>query len=61
MPPVRDPAARARKLACLICSPVRARHVAADAAITDSAIATAPLASRINASSDRGALEMANG
>jgi hypothetical protein len=58
MPPDRDPAARARKLACLIRSPVRARHVAADAAIADSAIATAPLASRITGSTVRGALEM---
>ena len=58
MPPVRDPAARARKLPCLIRSPVRARHVAADAAIADSAIATAPLASRINGSSIRGTLEI---
>ena len=58
MPQVRDPAARARKLPCLIRSPVRAQHGAADAAIADSAIAMAPLASRINSSSDRGALEM---
>ena len=58
MPQVRDPAARARKLACLIRSPVRARHVAADAAIADSAIAAAPLASRINGSSIRGTLEI---
>ena len=58
MPQVRDPAARTRKLPCLIRSPVRARHVAADAAIADSAIATAPLASRINGSSIRGNLEI---
>jgi len=58
MPPVRDRDARVRKLARPIRSPVRARHVAADAAIADSAIATSPRASRINGSSIRGALEM---